>query len=241
MLLLEEFAPLTFAIGFIEIPLPVLLQEVKNWYGDIFNAVEVHSINEPLSKAITLLPPLCKSQRRKLFISTKSQWIACFGNGIRGAEPNPVISHLCLKLKCRGFTAESVPDTISFVSGDRGTLGAIQFSIFSAEPTNFSNHERVISLANEGSSKPKWDFYYDGKVQNFEEPEQYKNKRIKKRFTEEMLIRYCLALGVKVNNAEFYGGSGFIVDIKDPLPAYDKEISLFEARQVLGLEKIILP
>jgi hypothetical protein len=87
-----------------------------------------------------------------------------------------------------------------------------------------------MAAANDGG---KWVFYASGTPQPFEEPERYKERRIRARFTDEMLERYCAALGISLFDEHFYGPSGFLVTV--PLPSGHNTMSLEEARELLGL------
>jgi len=48
-------------------------------------------------------------------------------------------------------------------------------------------------------------FDSDGPVLPFEQVERYREKRIRDRFTPEMLEAYARALGIDLFNAKFYG------------------------------------
>ena len=71
-------------------------------------------------------------------------------------------------------------------------------------------------------------------TQPFEEPEHYKERRIRDRLTDEMLERYCAALGIRLFDKAFYGPSGFLVTVLY-LPSGHRAMSLAEAHEALGL------
>jgi hypothetical protein len=50
-----------------------------------------------------------------------------------------------------------------------------------------------------------------------------------------MLEEYCMALGIRLFDPDFYGPSAMLIDIRDPLPASFVAISLAKAREELGL------
>src|SRR5262249_22196208 len=66
--------------------------------------------------------------------------------------------------------------------------------------------------------------------------EKYKAKRIRDRFTDDLLEEYCLALGIRLFDAEFYGPWGVLIEILDHLQAETTALTLIEARWRLGLE-----
>ena len=55
-----------------------------------------------------------------------------------------------------------------------------------------------------------------GIVQQYEELEAYKKRQIQERLTFEMLERYCRALGVEVNQVDFYGPRSCAVKMMGP-------------------------
>src|SRR5262249_10075236 len=65
-----------------------------------------------------------------------------------------------------------------------------------------SNHERTLQVVNDGG---QWRFEAYGSVLPFEQPERYKVRPIRKRFTPEMLEAYCSALGIRLFDERFYG------------------------------------
>ena len=69
-----------------------------------------------------------------------------------------------------------------------------------------------------------------------ETPEKYKSKRIRDRFTAEMLEEYTLHLGIRLFDADFYGPRGVLLRDLDPLPRRFEEFSLVEARARHGLD-----
>ena len=51
---------------------------------------------------------------------------------------------------------------------------------------------------------PRWEFYEEGKVYNFEEVENYTRRLKRQRFTQEMLTRYMKNLGWDIEDKDFY-------------------------------------
>jgi hypothetical protein len=74
--------------------------------------------------------------------------------------------------------------------------------MFAPHQTTWLNQERAVVAMNDGGS---WLFSTDGTPQPFEEPESYKARRIADRFTDDMLERYCKALGIRLFDESFYG------------------------------------
>ncbi len=50
----------------------------------------------------------------------------------------------------------------------------------------------------------KWQFYDEGKIENFENPNHYKHRRISDRLSREILIEYFRVLGWDIADGEFW-------------------------------------
>ena len=230
-LLGDQFIPLTFSIGFFEKTIEVVGDAHLSWTKQHHQFVEAQPLNCDLPSALKKLEPLTMPPRRKLFLSTDSQWTAYFDNGINGPDPRSPVVYLTQQLHCRGLIATYVPHTLSAETGNaKGAYGAVQFELFAPTRREFLNYERSISVAYDGG---KWRFDVSGSVQPFEEVAQYSVRKIADRFTPDMLQRYCAALGVRLFDQDFYCGTGLLVAIRDRLPDGGKEISLAQAQQNL--------
>jgi len=69
-------------------------------------------------------------------------------------------------------------------------------------PGTFTNADRSLWLADGGS---RYEFIQHGHTLPFEEPENYEARRVRERFTPDLLVRYCKALDIDVWNEDFYG------------------------------------
>jgi hypothetical protein len=231
----NRLAPLTFSFGFIEAPLTTVGEALRKWRKQHQRGVELLSVSGSLEQLLLMLPPLTGLVRRELLIATKSSWIAYFDNLIKGGDPFPPVSYLCDLLKCRGITISCIPHTMTKEKEHRGiraTYGAVLFSLFAPDKTEFLNFERAIAAANDGG---RWVFRQSGKMQPFERPECYQAKKISDRFTDEMLEDYCSALGVRLFEPAFYGPNGSLVNVSDPLPNNHSGWALAEAQNYHGL------
>lgn len=233
-LLENKFAPLTFAWGFLESSLQTVGETFIEWRRSHLSKIKVTSINELLATALLKLQPLITPPRKELLLETRSGWTAYFDNGINGGDPASPMGYLAQRLKCRGLAITCVPHTLKDERTDtKGTYGAVQFELFAPEPREWLNYERAIGASNDGG---KWVFINEGALLPFEMPERYKAKRIRDRFTDEMLEDYCRALGIELFHADFYGPKGLLVEIGDRLPPEHVPLTLAEARQSIGFE-----
>lgn len=226
------FAPLTFAVGFVEKSLDIVSEAYGTWTAKNYKNVERSSITGGLAEALLQLEPLSTPPRRSLLLSTESPWTAYFDNGTRGPDAPPVVGYLCRLLRCRGVVATWVPHTLDSETGnEKGTYGAVQFELFASSETEFLNYERTISVAYDAG---KWKSSFYGTVQPYEDTEQYEKRKTIEKFTPFMLNAYCRALGINLLDDEFYHGLGTLTVKNGPPPP--KEFLLAEARRRLGLQ-----
>jgi hypothetical protein len=233
-LLNNSLAPLTFSFGFLELPFQTVVDAYIWWQKELNSSIAITPIELPLEQALLKMEPLITPPTKELLMSTQSAWTAYFDNGINGGDPFTPIGYLSQRLHCRGLAVACVPQTLTGEGkGKRGTYGAVQFQLFAPEPREFLNVERSIVAMNDGG---KWIFRMMGSVQPFEKIENYKARRIRDRFTDELLEEYCQALGVRLFDAEFYGLNGLLIEIVDFASKKHTEFTLADARRRLGIE-----
>ena len=92
--LLEKWAPVTHDFGLIQAPLDELLSEFEGWHRSFGTQYLRTEVASSLAAALGSLLPLAQSKMRRLFVATRSDWVACFENGIRGFDPFPAMSYL---------------------------------------------------------------------------------------------------------------------------------------------------
>jgi len=197
MLLDEQLAPITKAVGFLELPLESAVQGMESWLRSLYDRVE----REPVSgfpEMLHRLEPLTGGSRRRQLLVAAGRWTAYFDCALRGTDPFSPIGHLSQTLLCQGLTIRCTPHTIGVPGAVHGRSGAVQFQLLGPLKTQFLNHVRGIEAIYDG----KWHFPVSGTQQAFEEPEAYSARRVRDRFTSAMLERYCQALGVDVFNPD---------------------------------------
>jgi hypothetical protein len=230
----DQFAPITSAVGFIEAPLEVVGLELQRWHRSLRNEAKIRGVQGLLPEVLHELEPLMTTgSTRELLLETRSSWIAYFDNVAAGTDPMGPVSYLCGVIHCRGVIASYVPHTLTSEARDaEGRYGGVQFSLVGPEETDFLNFVRSIEVVNDGGP---WVFNASGSPQPFEEPERYTARRIRDRFTPEMLERYCAALGVRYFEADYYGPNGLMVECLSPLPFGAEALTLAEAQKRYGV------
>lgn len=228
-LLNGRFDPITFSYGFLEAPLPVIVDAVVHWRSSLGVSVEATPLNAPFHSLFHSLEPLTMPPSKELLLATTSEWTAYFNNAIHGSDPFPPMSYLSLKLKCRGVVALSSPNSQKPTGKSYGAVG---FWLLSPTNRQWLNVERSILSMNDGG---KWKFSTMGEVLNFEDTACYMNKKISDRFTTDMLRNYCEAMGINIFSHNFYQKKGILVNHKTKLAATTPQFSLLETRRMKGL------
>lgn len=230
----ELFAPTTSQIGFLELPLDAAVEALETWRRGLYSSVKVRRLSGSLPQLLPELQPLIGGARpRELLVEAGPKWTAYFDCLLRGTDPISAIGQLCQMARCHGVAATSAPHVID-QHRTPVRMGAVQFTLFSPLRTDFLNHVRGIEVTFSGS---KWEFHATGVQQAFEEPQAYTSRRIRDRFTSDMLERYCRALGIDPFVAESYGPRAalFESDVKLP-PGGGMTMTFDEVQKWLGIE-----
>ncbi|MDR1290177.1 MAG: hypothetical protein LBK06_03150 [Planctomycetaceae bacterium] len=192
------FVPTTNSWGFIKCNLNSLVDTYRVWN---VNLQDVANGTGGVRDVLERIDPI--NYTKAAFLETQSEWTAVFEN--RGIESN-IIGYLSEKLRCLGVRVCICEHT--YTGGLTGQCGAIQMEIFSfnllKESRNREEVTRAIYL--QVDDDDKWIFGESGNPLPFENTTIYKKRRIKERFTEELLISYCEKLGIRLLDEDFYGG-----------------------------------
>ena len=231
-LLNDEFVPLTYQAGFLEATFDKTLEKFLRWQSEIGAELGRQPQHErlvgSLQQALARLEPLTTPPTKVLLMETCSRWTAFFDNGLRMSDPESPVGHLCTIIPCRGVVVHCAPDRSQTVDRDALRIyGIVSFKMFATHQTSWLNQERAIVAMNDGGD---WRFSADGMQQPFEEPKSYKARRIADRFTDEMLERYCKALGIGLFDKSFYGTKAALINTIQKLPSGAPVMSLEEAR-----------
>ena len=234
-LLDHALAPLTFNWGFLDASVEAVSDRYARWQRMILHRVKIAAIDLPLAAALRQLEPLDRGSQRVLFLSTHGPWTACFDNGVSGGNPATIVGELSRQLRCRGVACSCIPNTLTRDDArKRGTWGAVKFTLFGPEPREFLNVERSVSVINDVRG---WEFKTIGTLQDFETPDRYAARSVADRFTPDMLDAYCRAVGIRLFDENFYGGTGVITHAYPWFLPKAPSMTLAEARAQLGLSE----
>jgi hypothetical protein len=233
----DRLSPMTSEIGFLEADAMSAASAFANWQRPLVQRagldVEVREIpSVGLELALHALLPLTVGRRRRfLFVPTQAGWSAFFDSDAHGTDVFSAVSFLAQQIGCRGLRVAAVPHTVTAdeASGS-GRYGAAVLEIYGPTEPGLLNIVRSIEAVNDGG---KWVFDAIGEVQSFEDLAAYKARRVRDRFTFEMLDSYVRAIGLDAFDEAFYlpdGSSAVVVELVGPADGTLRELTLEEAR-----------
>lgn len=231
-LLAEQFAPITSSIGFLEVSIEDATKGLEEWRRSLYPRVEVSLPSDGFPDVLRRLEPLTGGARPRELLVSAGRWTAYFDNSLRGTDAVSAIGVLARKLQCQGLAVSTVPHTVGARGVEHGRMGAVQFELFGPLATEFLNYVRTVSVTFDGS---RWRFDANGTEQAFEDVEAYRARRVRDRFTSQMLERYCQELGIDVFNPDFYGPESAFIESEVPMAPDGYVMSLAEVQTWLEI------
>lgn len=209
--LLPQLAPATDTWGFLEASFEDVVSWMEEWLYGMNDAWYREDGEGTLKEALKAMEPL--NLAPDAVAETRSRWTAVFSGSWSG--PDSEIPYLSKARACRGLLVTCVPDTYDPIT-QCGQWGGVQFCTFApGKDASVPNNERTVYLVNDCG---RWEFGASGPPYPFEETDRYKAKRIRDRFSVDMLERYCGALGIELLDEHFYGPRYAIFQRKDAVP-----------------------
>ena len=227
-LLSERFAPTTSSMGFLRLEFDRAVRALADWRSELHEAVSVSELSVGFPEALLTLEPLVGGARpRELLVEASGGWTAYFDCLLRGTDAVSAIGYLTRRVGCYGLAVRTVPHTLGLKGTKHGRYGSVQFEMFGPDLLKFLNYVRTIEVTHDGS---RWVFGADGEEQPFEETRAYEARRVRDRFTSEMLERYCQALGLDVFDPAAYGPRAVLVTSQVEIPP-DGHVMTFDQVQ----------
>jgi hypothetical protein len=233
LLLEDRWAPVTSTMGFLELGAEQAAQAFATWEREVMTprgiTVEMLPVSGTLEQALSSLLPLTSGERRRhLFIPTRSAWTAYVADQWTGTDAVSPMRSMARRLSIRCLRVVAVPHTLR---GDQGRYGAVMLDVFGPEqPGKLTNYVRAVEVANDGG---RWVFEQEGEPFPFEQVEKYQARRVRDRFTFEMLKDYLRHLGLAPFEEDFYlppGSRAWLIQKTGPFTTVGREYTLEEAR-----------
>ena len=194
MAVLEQWNPITHDFGLIQAPLEHVLDSFLSWHASIGINYQRTYIATSLAVAFESLLPLANSKMRRLFVATRSTWVACFQNGIAGSDPFPAMSFLAGRMGVLAMRVCSTPE--------RAMYRATVWEVYAPQSLGGGplNYRRSIAALDDGGH---WVFEESGERYTFERVERYAARRKRDRFTKNVLCEYLRHFGVELFADDF--------------------------------------
>ena len=141
------------------------------------------------------LEDIFASESPKILAPTRSPWLGMFDYGMRSHDY--VAQLLSKDAGCRAV--------VVWLSDDNRRL-------------DIYDSGRAIRHIQASDQDGRWEFYQSGEPLPFEDLEAYERRRVRDRFTPEMLDAYCAALGLRPFDPDFYLASGIVRYDDEPVP-----------------------
>jgi hypothetical protein len=187
---LKSWHPVTHDFGLIEASLSDVASAFTAWHQSIGIEYVRKDIESSLAEAFDSLLPLANSKMRRLFVQTRSNWVAFFQNGIQGSDPFPTMSYLAHQM--------GVPAMRVCCTDESAKYQATIWEVYS--PGSPLGLRRSIAAANDGG---KWVFEESGDRYPFELTDRYQLPRKRDRFTPDMLRQYLAHFGIDLLSDDF--------------------------------------
>ena len=205
----DRFAPITESIGFLNLPIAKAADALLEWRRELHGTVSAREVHGVFPDVLRNLEPLSALAERELLVSVGPDWTAYFDNYLGGSDPVGAIGVLTKRAHATGFFVHSVPHVAGRGRGQIRRMGSVAFSMLAPFDTGRMNYVRTIQAVYSGS---RWEFFLIGTEQPFEEVDRYRARKVRDRFTSDMLERYCQALGVDVFNLAAYGNDSILIE-----------------------------
>ena len=192
--------PLTYSIGFLRAP-PERVARAARWlyfrWPDAWRRVAV--LDCGLEEALLQLQPLEGFLHPRVLVASTALngWSAVFNGRIHGLGGRGLSVRLSRALRVPGYFVAAAPPALD----PEHFPGFRQFYVLG--PQTGRDHVRAVWVSEE-EDVGRWHFGTDGEVQPYEDVEAYRRRRHTDRFTEQMLVDYAAAVGLRPWEDSFY-------------------------------------
>ncbi|MFI9811387.1 hypothetical protein [Saccharothrix variisporea] len=209
----------TASAGFIEGTIDEVGETLAAWRRELGAAPQVREVRGSLADQLRALNPLLSGARPRELLVPAGKWVAYFDCFARDTDAASVCSVLADRLGVRALKVHRAADVIRCAGMESGV--GVQFHLWGPGGEKPLGYIRTLEAVHDGN---RWVFDQSGDPLAFEETEHYSKRRVKDRFTVEMLDRYCAALGIRLADPAFYGRTGLLVESAVVVPPGGKEI-----------------
>jgi hypothetical protein len=186
-----ELRPAGMSIDFLRQPLAAVRAELVAWRVGLGQALEVRERDFP--RCVDALDPYEMPWTTEVLIDC-GEWCAYMNNAIGGGDSTASASYLGDALGCQLVQATHVPP---YPPGHAQTQLSLQTA------GEYTLTRSLVAHAEDG----RWSWHAQGRPLPFETLERYTAPRIRDRLDRPLLVEYLGALGIRVDDPEFYGSA----------------------------------
>jgi hypothetical protein len=132
-------------------------------------------------------------------------WTAYLNNGVNGGDSTAIGPAVAREMNVRCVVADHSP---KYGPGHQGT----QLEVFGPGGTPPLMCERALSAT---ATDGRWEWHDGGAALPFEDTDRYIARRIRDRFDRALLVKYLLALGIRVDDDDAYGDGLLVQQVVD--------------------------
>ncbi|MFI9811194.1 hypothetical protein [Saccharothrix variisporea] len=209
----------TASAGFIEGGIDEVGAALVAWRRELGFGPRVREVRGSLVDQLRALNPLLSGARPRELLVSAGGWVAYFDCFAGDTDAASVCSVLAGRLGVRAVKVYRAADVVRCAGMASGV--GVQFHVWGPGGDEPLGYLRTLEAVHDGN---RWVFDQSGSPFDFEETEHYGERRVKDRFTVEMLDRYCSALGIRLTDPGSYGQVGMLVESAVVVPPGAKEV-----------------
>ena len=195
--------PFTETTWFIEAPFESVIDAVQAWRTGL-GQVRLERLSGELGALIENLEPWAMPSWKELVVAAGNGWTALFSQGSDVAT----FEAMGRALGCRSVRTAHSPNVVR--DGRVVRYGDTAFWLTDGSRTDLG--PLCIVRTVQASNQDGWVWHLGGELQPFEEPELYRRRIVRDRFTIAALNRYCAALGIDRADPAFYGPDALLLE-----------------------------
>lgn len=190
-----RLAPLGSNLGFVQAPLDEVARRLQAWWLELGRTFEVSEPPVSWPDCLLSLQPLQAPSTTDLLAAHGRDWTAIVNNGLDGGDPVGATSVLGQELRVPWVIAKA---------RQMNSVGHATMQFELGGPDGEPPLGYVRSIAAHAEDR-RWSWCAQGPVQPFEQPDVYRARRIRDRFTRPMLVSYLRSLGIEVDDNNRFG------------------------------------
>jgi hypothetical protein len=197
--------PFTSIIYFLEAPFDRIVSEHAAWRVEIASPFRERELHAPLSSLSRNLEPVVMPSTTYAFVETASAWTALFSQQSDLNWADRFAVRLGTRVVCTSYSPAVVR------GGEVRRYADVSFRITDGAAKDTPLHcTRALQASQQGT---RWDWDDLGTPLAFEETNAYRSRRVRDRFDLPRMNRYCVALGIRRSEAEFYGPRAALIEL----------------------------